>query len=983
MQEISNAITGVNRINDTLYDIIDQYTGESITFSKVVNFMNGQPMAVANCDGVIYIKVGTEYFKRNYSNYINVKWFGVVGDGVTDDRASIQVAIDRVSALNQFISTALTVDGETQIGGATLFFPIGRYGISGSLLLKNNVSIEGDNMHSSIIYALADNFTLLERSYTNLYNVLPGVMSIKNICLWGYADRNMIQRSTDATKPGYGPNTTYLARIGAVEKVVFESVYGKYGREMGFTASGDVVHVTNCILEYILRDGINVSGFRRVVVTGNRGKAIEDDFISSHLGSITALPGNSTEPAKPSHEPSLISNNEWTSGQGITVMGARNVVISNNVGSFVKGRGIQVGCDNTSGEGLIEGHNIIIADNVIKDVYGIQVIESDRAGQGTGIALNFPSRSTGFQVDTNNKLVKDTNGNPVPYYPALPGDYVTNGFIKPETFWNYFSNKSCGVFTTPRGASNGIIVVNNSLIQTLGGLNTISDGGYGKGWARSGYADADFKGTIFTALPADLKTEVKYRTTGIDIGGAIDGMLVEGNHIYGYRRGINFGETNSYYRKVKVLGNTVYRVQTGLLVNTTSTTPFEADIEIRNNTFDIDPYLESEDRTPVAETVKDGKWQVGNATLYSAIIAVKAKGIKIEGNTFKNCKTIVHRDSTTVAFVKNNYYHYNPSNNSGIGTVMNLLQNNVVYTDCTPSSPTFGNTLTNGIYESASIPTTGYYTAGEVVRNTSATGIVNYASTLYGWLRLTTGNTHSSSADWRTLYFQNSESSARLQDLNLFGSTQSSALNFRNGSNALRTRLTLLNSESTDNTGSDLSISTFNDPANALTGTSLLQRKTGNWVFGGTATDDSSKIRVMGQARFDAPVYYPGIASNTDGNYKPTVLSSTNKIEKAAYLKGAVVTKTAAYTITLDAYGTNGRLTILANAATGPVTITLPAAAATLGLTTIVKKTDASSNAVTIVATLTDTIEGGTNEVLASQNAVTTYEANVSGYYKI
>jgi len=56
------------RKGDTLYNILDQYTGEQVTLLKTT----GTPIV----DNVIYFKLGTEYFKRVGSETINLKWFG-------------------------------------------------------------------------------------------------------------------------------------------------------------------------------------------------------------------------------------------------------------------------------------------------------------------------------------------------------------------------------------------------------------------------------------------------------------------------------------------------------------------------------------------------------------------------------------------------------------------------------------------------------------------------------------------------------------------------------------------------------------------------------------------------------------------------------------------------------------------------------------------------------------------------------------------
>lgn len=82
----------MKRLSNVLYNLIDNYTGETVSFSKVTTFADGTPMTDAKCDGVIYRKLGNEYFRRNFTGPVNVKWFGAKGDGVTDDTEAFDKA---------------------------------------------------------------------------------------------------------------------------------------------------------------------------------------------------------------------------------------------------------------------------------------------------------------------------------------------------------------------------------------------------------------------------------------------------------------------------------------------------------------------------------------------------------------------------------------------------------------------------------------------------------------------------------------------------------------------------------------------------------------------------------------------------------------------------------------------------------------------------------------------------------------------------
>lgn len=55
----------IQRLNDTIYNIIDSNTNESMTFTKVENYYDGSIMNDSKCDGDIYRKLGAEYFQKN------------------------------------------------------------------------------------------------------------------------------------------------------------------------------------------------------------------------------------------------------------------------------------------------------------------------------------------------------------------------------------------------------------------------------------------------------------------------------------------------------------------------------------------------------------------------------------------------------------------------------------------------------------------------------------------------------------------------------------------------------------------------------------------------------------------------------------------------------------------------------------------------------------------------------------------------------
>lgn len=134
----------MERKGDILYGIVDSFTGEWTTYKKVLTWLDGTTMNSTLCDKIIYVETTDypgEFFRREYSGPADVRWFGAKGDGVVDDTAAVQRAI------NTFTTDYWT--GQRG-GGQSILFPPGTY-------LLNDIQI-GQGI-TLISYQLArDNF---------------------------------------------------------------------------------------------------------------------------------------------------------------------------------------------------------------------------------------------------------------------------------------------------------------------------------------------------------------------------------------------------------------------------------------------------------------------------------------------------------------------------------------------------------------------------------------------------------------------------------------------------------------------------------------------------------------------------------------------------------------------------------------------------------------------------------------------------------
>ena len=83
-----------NSIANDIIKFIDINTGENVNYRETTTWHDGSVLDDEKIDGVIYKKINDKYYKRQYEGAIQLKWFGAVGDGVTDDTEAIQKAFD-------------------------------------------------------------------------------------------------------------------------------------------------------------------------------------------------------------------------------------------------------------------------------------------------------------------------------------------------------------------------------------------------------------------------------------------------------------------------------------------------------------------------------------------------------------------------------------------------------------------------------------------------------------------------------------------------------------------------------------------------------------------------------------------------------------------------------------------------------------------------------------------------------------------------
>ena len=210
---------------------VDKNTGDNVNYRMTTKFADGSNMTDSKVDNVMFVKIGVHYFKRNFENGIDVKWFGAVGDGIADDTQAFQKAVDFLKS----------------ISGGVLIVPQGKYRISHVDFLGkeySNISIYGNNATILPIYTERKNLDGYPRATFARNNSADGCFFFN------------CQSSNDLTNENAIKNINIdgLTFISDVENLEFDEL------SHHISAFGiDNFNVTNCKFVGFLGDGIAIN----------------------------------------------------------------------------------------------------------------------------------------------------------------------------------------------------------------------------------------------------------------------------------------------------------------------------------------------------------------------------------------------------------------------------------------------------------------------------------------------------------------------------------------------------------------------------------------------------------------------------------------------------------------------------------------------------------------------------------------------------
>ena len=303
-------------------------------------FYDGSAATATNLGTIFKPAATTGRWTRQYSGAVNVKWFGAVGDGATDDSVAITNALSVLNAQ----------------GGGGLYLPESTYFITNHIVVDfSNAHVYGDGTGATVIKvgAWVDGLRVSDTAYPAATNIIRNVL-IENLTING--NRGAFSSPSDTYGNGLNLNAVDQALIKNVEvlNASQQGIVTTYQGPASSVAQTSMI-IQSCIVSNSLPGSISIGvegDSENVLILGNsvwgtNVVAIYAGNLSGGLVQGIRIEGNTI-------------TDVGASGIGIRLEdSALNNVVS---GNFINGSAIGVRASSTAGFNVSK---MVISNNSI------------------------------------------------------------------------------------------------------------------------------------------------------------------------------------------------------------------------------------------------------------------------------------------------------------------------------------------------------------------------------------------------------------------------------------------------------------------------------------------------------------------------------------------------------------------------------------------------------------------------------------------
>lgn len=268
------------------------------------------------------------------SELTSVKDFGAVGDGVTDDTAAIQAAINSLP-LN-------TIDVGIQspkgfANGGMVFLPRGRYKVTGKITMRRGLRLVGESAESTQIISFISADSVFQ--YTDQGRYAPDEITLESLSIW--QDASVVATAGAAIDVIEGPATVDAVKL-AVRNVHIEGTYRGVRLGAGIGCSLESVGATKCV-----QSGFNIKAGITTTSTS---------FKNCYASLTTAGSGFDLEAGAYVSFVSCASDSNFDYGYKIT--GAKAVAFLATGAEANKAFGLFTGCESITGSIFCIGNSV-------------------------------------------------------------------------------------------------------------------------------------------------------------------------------------------------------------------------------------------------------------------------------------------------------------------------------------------------------------------------------------------------------------------------------------------------------------------------------------------------------------------------------------------------------------------------------------------------------------------------------------------------